>query len=132
MKRLLAILAGALISLPAYGATPDFGDVAFATYESESGGFRVVFSNDTKMVKTWRNMNGGPVSGTYKKKGNEIEVQWDPNATHHGSVSEKFRQTGPCSLARYVRVDRKGVTQDDKPQIYQRTKPRCDTVRIVK
>lgn len=130
MKRSIATLAAALASLAAYAATPDFGDVAFATYES--GNFRVVFANDTKAVKTWRNMSGGPVNGTYKKKGNEIEVQWDPKAEHHGSVSEKFRQTGPCALARYVRVDRKGAAHDDKPQIYQKTKPRCDTVRVIR
>src|SRR5687768_15209831 len=100
MKRLLAILASAFLCVAAYAANPDFGDVAFATYESERGSRRIVFSNDTKIVKTWKNMSGGPVNGTYKKKGNEIEVQWDPKAEHHGSLSEKFRQTGPCALAR--------------------------------
>lgn len=136
MRHSLAVLAAAaFIGLAACGdkaetKAADFGDVAFATYEAE--GFRVVFTNDTKVVKTWRNMSGGPVNGTYKKTGNEIDVQWDAKAEHHGSVSEKFRQTGPCALARYVRIDRKGVKHDESPQIYQKTKPRCDTVRITK
>jgi hypothetical protein len=105
-----------------------FGDVAFSTYEAEK--FRIVFTTDTKAKKTWANMSGPAVEGTYTKNGNEIVVQWDPAADHHGSLSEKFRQMGPCSLARYERVDRQGVTHDDAPQIYQRTKPLCDTVRI--
>ncbi|MEO8028854.1 MAG: hypothetical protein ABI823_20405 [Bryobacteraceae bacterium] len=105
-----------------------FGDVAFSTYEFET--FRVVFTTDSKAVKTWRNMSGPPVNGTYVKKGNEIEVAWDPKADHHGSLSEKFRQMGPCSIARYERVDKKGVAIDGSPQVYQRTKPRCDAVRV--
>lgn len=105
-----------------------FGDVAFSTYEVDRT--RVVFATDTKATKTWANMSGGTVTGTYTKNGNEIEIQWDPAADNHGSLSEKFRQMGPCSLARYVRVDKKGVVHDDDPQIFEKTKPRCDTVRV--
>ena len=112
----------------AKGGSPNFGDVAFSTYEE--GGFRVVFATDSNVVKTWRNMSGAAVNGTYVKKGNDIDVKWDPNATHHGSLSERFRQMGPCSMARYERVDRKGAVITDSPQIYQKTKPKCDTVRL--
>lgn len=105
-----------------------FGDVAFSTYEGDRS--RVVFTTDTAVKKTWANMTGAAVAGTYTKAGNEIEIQWDPNATHHGSLSEKFRQMGPCSLARYVRVDMEGAVHDDNPQVYQRTKPICDTIRV--
>jgi len=110
------------------GAAAGFGDVAFSTYEVDRT--RVIFNSDTKASKTWANMSGSAVTGTYTKNGNEIEIQWDPNADHHGSLSEKFRQIGPCSLARYVRVDKEGGVHDDDPQIFQRTKPLCDTVRL--
>jgi len=129
----VAILAGcggsepeSTASAPA-GAATGFGDVAFSTYEVDRT--RVIFNSDTKASKTWANMSGSAVTGTYTKNGNEIEVQWDPNADNHGSLSEKFRQIGPCSLARYVRVDKEGGVHDD-PQIFQRTKPLCDTVRL--
>ncbi len=110
------------------GAAAGFGDVAFATYEVD--GMRVVFNSDTKASKTWANMSGEAVSGTYTKNGNEIEIQWDPAADNHGSLSEKFRQTGPCALARYVRVDKEGGVHDADPKIFQRSKPLCDTVRL--
>ena len=110
------------------GAADGFGDVAFATYEVD--GTRLIFNSDTKASKTWANMSGSTVAGTYTKAGNEIEIQWDPKADHHGSLSEKFRQMGPCALARYVRVDKEGGVHDDKPQMFQRTKPLCDTVRV--
>jgi hypothetical protein len=108
-------------------ADPGFGDVAFATYEGE--GQRLVFTNSSKVKKTWANMSGDAVAGTYTKNGKEIEVQWDAAAEHHGSLSEKYQQTGPCSLARYERVDREGGVHDD-PIIFERKKPLCDTVRV--
>jgi hypothetical protein len=107
----------------------NYGDVAFTTYQSD--GFRIVFLNPSKARKTWANMDGDAVSGQYTQRGNEIEVQWDPAASHHGSLSERFSQTGPCALARYERVDRNNKLHDEEPQIYQRTKPRCDAVRLV-
>lgn len=122
------VLSGCGDKPPAKSASPSFGDVAFTTYEE--GGFRVVFTTESNALKTWRNMGGAAVNGTYVKKGNDIEVKWDPAATHHGSVSEKFRQMGPCSMARFERVDRKGAVITDSPQIYQKTKPKCDTVRL--
>jgi|GEM_PF-2358579 len=117
---------------PAATAAPaenSFGDVAFQTFESK--GFRVVFLNDRKARKTWANMGGAAVAGEFTQTGKQIAVTWDPLATHHGSTSERYVQTGPCALARYERVDRDGVLHDDQPQIYQRTEPRCDAVRIV-
>lgn len=120
-------------SAPSVAAAPaaasSFGEVAFQTFASK--GFRVVFLNDKKARKTWANMGGPAVVGEFTQSGKEIVVQWDPSATHHGSTSERFRQIDPCALARYERVDREGVTHDDQPQIYQRTEPRCDSVRLV-
>lgn len=90
-----------------------------------------MFTTDTKAKVTWRNMVGGAVTGTYTQAGRSIEVQWDPATTaNYGSKSEKYRQMGPCSLARYERVDHKDATHDDSPLIFQQTKPRCDTVRV--
>ena len=94
-------MAGLLLA--ACGQKPEpksagFGDVALSTYEA--GGFRIVFTTDTKAVKTWRNMAGDAVNGTYAKSGNEIEVKWDPRAENHGSLSEKSGRRGPAqSLA---------------------------------
>ncbi len=105
-----------------------FGDVAFTTYQVDRT--KIVFTTDSKARKTWANMSGPAIDGSYTKDGNEIEIQWDPKASHHGSTSEKFRQMGPCSLARYERVDMEGVVHDDRPEIYQRAKPVCDTVRV--
>ncbi len=110
-------------------AESSFGDVAFQTFESK--GFRIVFLNDRKVRKTWANMGGAAVDGEFTQTGKQIAATWDPQATHHGSTSERFVQTGPCALARYERVDRDGVLHDDQPQIYQRSEPRCDAVRIV-
>jgi hypothetical protein len=107
----------------------NYGEVAFTTYQTD--GFRIVFLNPSKARKTWANMDGEAVSGQYTQVGKEIEVQWDPAASHHGSLSERFSQTGPCALARYERVDRNNQLHDEEPQIYQRTKPRCDAVRLV-
>lgn len=115
---------------PVASAAPGFGDVAFKTYEA--GGKRVVFTTDVKAKITWRNMTGSAVTGTYVKTGNDIAVTWDAAADNYGSLSEKFRQMGPCSMARYERVDKKGGVHDDDPVIYQQTKPRCDTVRLTK
>jgi len=98
---LFALMAGLLLA--ACGQKPEpksagFGDVALSTYEA--GGFRIVFTTDTKAVKTWRNMAGDAVNGTYAKSGNEIEVKWDPRAENHGSLSEKSGRRGPAqSLA---------------------------------
>ena len=105
-----------------------FGDVAFTTYSYKRN--RLVFVSDTKAKKTWANMAGPPVAGTYVKKGNEIEVHWDPTADHYGSLSEKFRQMGPCAMARYVWVGKDGVAHDDSPQVFERSEPKCDTVRV--
>jgi hypothetical protein len=110
-------------------ATSHYGEVAFTTYQS--GGFRIVFLSPSKARKTWANMDGGAVSGQYTQRGKEIEVQWDPAASHHGSLSERFSQTGPCALARYERVDRNNQLHDEEPQIYQQKEPRCDAVRLV-
>ena len=107
-----------------------FGDVAFHTYQA--GKKRIVFLNDTKIKKTWRNMSGAAVKGTYTKAGKEIVVTYDPAAKNHGSLAETFRQTGPCAMARYLRTDREGKVHDDSPLIYQRKKPKCDTVRVTK
>jgi len=109
-------------------AAASFGDVAFTTYEHKRN--RIIFTSDTKIKKTWANMSGPAVIGSYTKDGNEIEVQWDPAAEHHGSVSEKFRQMGPCSMARYVRVDKEGVVHDDSPRVFEQTEPKCDTLRV--
>ena len=73
MNRTVSAVCGVLVSLFA-GCTSkgDFGDVAFATYQS--GGTRVVFTTDSNAVVTWRNMSGAPVNGTWSKKGNEITL----------------------------------------------------------
>lgn len=112
---------------PAAGDT-GFGEVAFKTYEAD--GKRLVFTTPTKAKITWRNMSGKAVEGTWTQNGREIAVAWDPAADNYGSRSEKFRQMGPCSMARYERVDKDGKVHDDSPKIYQQTKPRCDTVRV--
>jgi hypothetical protein len=109
---------------------PGFGEVAFKTFEAD--GKRIVFNTPTKARITWRNMVGKAVEGTYTQNGKDIEIQWDPAADNIGSKSEKFRQMGPCSMARYERVDKEGKVHDDSPKIYQQTKPRCDTVRITR
>lgn len=109
-------------------AAASFGDVAFSTYSYKRS--RLIFTSDTKAKKTWANMAGPAVIGSYTKNGNEIEVQWDPKAEHYGSLSEKFRQMGPCSMARYVWVDKKNEAHDDSPQVFERTAPKCDTVRV--
>ncbi len=109
-------------------AAASFGDVSFTTYSYKRS--RLIFTSDSKAKKTWANMAGPPVVGTYTKSGNEIEVQWDPAADHYGSLSEKFRQMGPCSMARYVWVGKDGVAHDDSPQVFERTEPKCDTVRV--
>ena len=49
----------------AKAGSPNFGDVAFTAYEE--GGFRVVFASDSTVVKTWRNMNGAAVNGTWAR-----------------------------------------------------------------
>lgn len=115
---------------PPPAADPGFGEVAFKTYEG--GGTRIVFTTPTKARVTWRNMVGKAVEGTYTQAGKDLEVTWDPAATNIGSKSEKFRQMGPCSMARYERVDRQDKVHDDSPKIYQQTKPRCDTVRVTR
>ena len=114
---------------PVASADPGFGDVSFKTYVS--GRARIVFTTGAKARVTWGSMAGKAVVGTYVKTGNEIVMTWDPLADNYGSLSEKFRQMGPCSMARYERVDKKGGLHDD-PMIYQQTKPRCDTVRLSK
>jgi hypothetical protein len=106
----------------------EFGDVAFSTYTQDRT--RLVFTTDSRVQITWANMGGDVVNGTYNKNGNEIQVLWDPAAENYGSLSEKFRQLGPCSMARYERIDRQNNKHDD-PLIYQRTKPICDTVRVI-
>ena len=113
---------------PPPNSDPGFGDVAFKTYES--GRTRIVFTTDAKAKVTWGNMTGNAVIGTYVKTGNDIVMTWDPAADNYGSLSEKFRQMGPCSMARYERVDKKGGVHDDSPMIYQQKKPRCDTIRV--
>jgi hypothetical protein len=107
-----------------------YGSVAFQTYEADGGRYRIQFVSDTHVRKTWRNMNGDPVGGDYTQTGADIAVTYDPAAEHHGSLSERFRQMGPCSLARYERVDRDGVVHED-PNIFERTEPVCDAVRLV-
>lgn len=113
---------------PVASGDPGFGDVAFKTYEA--GGKRLVFTTDAKAKITWRNMTGSAVNGSYVKAGKDIAITWDAAADNYGSLSEKMRQMGPCSMARYERVDKKGAVHDDDPIIYQQTKPRCDTVRL--
>ena len=103
-------------------------EIAFKTYRS--GGTRIVFTTPTKAKVTWKNMSGKAVMGTYTHVGKEIEIIWDPEATNYGNASEKFRQMGPCSMARYERLDKKGVLHDDSPKIYEQYKPKCDTVKL--
>ena len=125
----LASCGGGGDSSSANGAVAaSFGDVAFTTYSYKRS--RLIFLSDSKAKKTWANMAGAPVIGSYTKKGNEIEVHWDPAAEHYGSLSEKFRQMGPCSMARYVWVNKKGEAHDDSPQVFEQTAPKCDTVRV--
>lgn len=111
-------------------AEAGFSEVAFTTYQSRDG-FRLAFLSPSKVRKSWNNMGGDPVIGQYAQVGKQITVTWDQAATHHGSLSEKLMQTGPCSLTRYERVDRKNVAHDDQPQVYQQKEPICDAVRVV-
>ena len=109
-------------------AEPGYGEIAFTTYRG--GGERIVFINDRKVKKTWRNMVGRAVKGTYRKEGREVVIAWDPNAKNHGSVEERYRQLGPCSIAYYHRIDKKGVAHDDFSVVLEQSKPRCRTVRV--
>jgi hypothetical protein len=111
-------------------AEPGFSEVAFTTYQSRDG-FRLAFLSPSKVRKSWNNMGGDPVIGQYAQVGKQITVTWDQAATHHGSVSEKLMQTGPCSLTRHERVDRENQVHDDQPQVYQQKEPICDAVRVV-
>jgi len=112
-------------------ADPGFGEVAFKTFESN--GTTVVFTSDVKAKVTWHNMVGGAVSGTYTQSGKNLEITWDlATATHYGTKSEKFKQMGPCSMARYERTDMKDKVHDNSPEIYQQIAPKCDTVRLTK
>jgi hypothetical protein len=111
-------------------AEPGFGEVAFTTYQTRDG-FRLAFLSPSKVRKSWNNMGGDPVIGQYAQVGKQITVTWDQAATHHGSLSEKLMQTGPCSLTRYERVDRENQVHDDQPQVYQQKEPICDAVRVV-
>ncbi len=119
---------------PAASAQPPtsvgFSEVAFTTCQSRDN-FRLVFLSPSKVRKTWGNMGGEPVIGQYSQNGKAINVTWDPAASHHGSLSEKLMQTGPCSLTRYERVDRENQVHDDQPQVYQQKEPLCDAVRVV-
>jgi hypothetical protein len=111
-------------------AEAGFSEVAFTTYQSRDG-FRLAFLSPSKVRKSWNNMGGDPVVGQYAQIGKQITVTWDQAATHHGSLSEKLMQTGPCSLTRYERVDRQNQVHDDQPQVYQQKEPICDAVRVV-
>jgi hypothetical protein len=108
---------------------PDSGHGTVARSAYEGDGIRVVFATERKAQKTWAQMVGGVVEGFYVERGDEIEVHWDSVAAHHGSLSEKFRQNGPCTLTRYERVDRLGVRQREAPQSYRRSEPACDAAR---
>ncbi len=122
--------AGATSANSTTQAEPGFSEVAFTTYQSRDG-FRLAFLSPSKVRKSWNNMGGDPVIGQYAQVGKQITVTWDQAATHHGSLSEKLMQTGPCSLTRYERVDRENQVHDDQPQVYQQKEPICDAVRVV-
>jgi hypothetical protein len=111
-------------------AAPGHGDIAFATYRG--GREKIVFINDRLVKKTWRNMAGKAVKGTYTKAGQEIKIAWDPTASNHGSVEARYRQLGPCSIAFYQRTDKEGVVHDDFSVVLEQSKPRCRAVKVAR
>ena len=115
---------------PPPSADPGFGDVAFKTFRS--GGYWVRFNTRSKVEHWWANMAGETVHGTFEQLGPEIVIHWDPKYTNNGSTQERFRQLGPCSLARYERTDRRSGKVIEDSLIYQQSEPRCDTVRVTK
>ena len=108
-----------------------YGDVAYKTFEAKRGKYRLVFSTRQTVKKTWSGMSGPAVEGTWASTGQQVEITWDSAATHHGSLSESFEQTGPCSLIRYQRRDRQSGELIEKPMVFEQTQPRCDTVRVM-
>ncbi len=103
-------------------AAPEFGSVAFQTYESD--GHYMKFRNDTKVDRTWDNMVGEGLKGTYTQVGNTITVVFEPGPS--STVSElRFRQLDDCSIANYYRATTEGKVSEDESDIYRRSEPRC-------
>lgn len=99
------------------------GSVAYAKYDS--GSKLISFVSDRSAKVTWQNMTGSAVSGTFTQSGDEIVVQWDPNADNYGSLETRFHQTSACSLSQYWRKDKQGVVHDDESTVYVRQTPEC-------
>lgn len=118
----------ALFTLACGGGGSKFGSVEFTTYKS--GRSSVTFNGGGTATRKWSNMSGDPVKGEWTQNGEEIEIQWDPNATNFTGRVAKFKQMGPCSMAQYYTLDADGKTNDDEPRIFEQVKPLCNTVQV--
>ena len=103
---------------------PAVDSPAFRTFETEDGKYRVVFTTETKMKKTWSNMSGPAVEGSWSQSGDTVEVAYVP-ASHHGSSAETFVTRGECTLIRTARVDATSGQRIESPTTYVLDEKRC-------
>lgn len=108
------------------GGGSKYGSVELQTYQA--GRTKLVFNMGGRVKRTWRNMSGEPVVGEWSQSGEEVEIHWPAVDNFTGKVA-KLKQTGPCSLTMFWSEDVEGKIWDD-PQVFERTKPVCDTVQV--
>lgn len=108
-------------------AEPAHGSVAYQTYVAGSDTVR--FRTETETTKTWKNMGGKPVEGTFTHSGADIVVLHDPKFDNNFLAEERFRQLDECSIARnYTRRHTGEVDQSDS-RVFERTVPKCPKSR---
>ncbi len=105
------------------GAAPAHGSVAYQTYVNRNETIR--FRTETETTKTWKNMAGKPVPGTYTHVGAEIVLLNDPSFDNQGILESRFRQLDECSIAEYYQRLRDGTVKDNDSRVFQRTEPKC-------
>ncbi len=110
---------------PAAAPAPAVDSPAFRTFETEDGKYRVVFTSETKVKKTWSNMSGPAVEGRWTQSADTVEVRYTP-AEHHGSSAETFVTRGRCTLVRTARVDATTGERVESPLDYLLDDPTCD------
>ncbi len=105
------------------GAASTYESPAFHTYEYK--GDRWKFANDTKVVWTWKNMSGSAVEGKWTRDGDEILIDWDPNATNNSTRHSKIKQISDCEMAQWYREFADGKVKDSDSQLYVKQVPEC-------
>lgn len=121
MIALLLAACGAPVT-PAPAVGPLDRPLANTTWESPK--LTLVFDAEGRPSMQWPSMVGAPVRGTAGRKGDQLHIQWDPEATNTLNEAFLISAKGPCSLELTEQVRKRGPAATTTP-VFVQTSPPC-------